>query len=99
MRKIITIIIIVVVAFVAAGFLAQLCVIDDGALPSKVEDMDFVVKTDSRNYFTDSYSWQGDTLVLHGFWVKEGKRWRHYDRDLKLNPQAYGLGGINVERR
>ena len=99
MRKIITILIIVVIAFVAAGFLAQLCVLDDGALPSKVEDMDFIVKTDSRNYFTSSYEWQDGILVIHGFWVKEGKRWRHYDRDLKLNPQAHGLGGIKVEER
>ncbi len=99
LRNILRLVIIAVIVFAALGFFLQTCEGDVDKPPSKVEDTAYLVITDSRNYFTDAYSWEGEVLVIHGFWVKEGKKWRHYDRDLKLNPKAYSRGGIKVEKR
>ncbi len=99
LRNFLRLIIILAIIFVVLSFGLQTCEGDVGKPPSKVDDMAYIVKTDSRNYYTDSYEWQGEVLILHGFWVKEGGKWRQYDRDMKLDPRAYSRGGIKVEKR
>lgn len=90
MRNFLRLIIIAAILFFAFGFILQTCEPDTESLPARVEDMDYQVSTYSRIYYTDSYDWEGDTCILHGFWVKEGKKWVEYDRDLELSRRAYG---------
>lgn len=89
MRNIVRLAILVVIAFAAIGVFAQTCD-KPGELPGSIGKTQYQVITDSRTYYTDSYEWEGTTLVLHGFWVKEGSKWVQYKTDLPMSSNAYG---------
>ena len=97
LRNFLRLAIIIIIAFVVLGFGLQTCEGDTGKPPGKVDDTIYLVKTTSRLYYTDNYTWQGDTLILHGFWVKEGNKWRQFDRDLPMPRKSYGK--VEVVRR
>ena len=99
LRNFLRLIIIAVIVFAAVGFLFQTCEAPVGQVPGRVDDMAFMIKTDSRIFYVNDYQWDGGVLIISDFWVKEGKNWRHYDRDMKLNTQAYSRGGIKIEKR
>jgi len=58
-----------------------------------MSDALFVVGTDSRQYFTSDYEWDGDVLVLHGYWAFNGKSWMYREFDLRLT-DAYGTRAV-----
>lgn len=89
-KKILLIIFIIVVALVGLSLILQMCDIDNDKPPGKVDETNFRVITTSRIYYTDSFEWEGDTIILHGFWVKEGDRWKQYERDLPMPRESYG---------
>ena len=90
LRNILRLVIMAAITFAVLGFALQTCEGDVGKPPGRVDDMAYLVITDSRNYYTDNYTWQGETLILHGFWVREGTKWKQYERDLRMPRKSYG---------
>lgn len=60
----------------------------------------YYVTTSSRNYYTDSYTENGDMIILHGYWefTGEGRRakWVYREATLPLTP---AFGDCRVQAR
>lgn len=90
LRNLLRLVIIGAIAFVVLGFALQSCdTAGETQLPASI-DTRYVVVTTSLVYYTDSVEWVGETLIVHGAWVQEGKKWVEYDRDIIMDPQTYG---------
>lgn len=71
----------------------------------KIEDAPWVVQTysndemqlPSRYYFAEDIEYQGDTLVIDGYWTYDGKGYHHHGGTMKFSPGDYGK--IDVKRR
>lgn len=97
LRNFLRMVIIAAIIFAVLSFGLQTCEGDPTQLPGSVDDTTYKVQTYSRIYYTNSYEWQSDTLVLHGFWVQEGTKWRQYKRDLLMPRETYGK--VEVTKR
>lgn len=67
------------------------CAIFKDAIERRPElnDAEYGVKTDSRIYYFENYSWRDNVLCLDGYWTFEGNQWQYVDEVLPLT-DAYG---------
>jgi len=96
LRNMLRLVIIGAIVFVVFGLVAQTCSQSPEEIPAKVEDTNFMIKTDSRIFYVEDYKQDGPDIILRNFWVQEGGKWIFYERELKLNK---AFGKVEVKER
>ena len=89
LRNLLRFIIIGAIIFVVFGLVLQTCQQGPDKPPAKVEDTNFLIKTDSRIFYVNDYEREGADIIIKNFWVEEGGKWKFYERELRLN-KAFG---------
>ena len=96
LRNLLRFIIIGAIIFVVFGFVLQTCQQGPDKPPARVEDTRYLIKTDSRVYYTNDYHRDGTDIIISNFWTEEGGKWILHERELRLT-KVFGRREV-VER-
>ena len=85
LRLVIMVVLLVAVIWAVSTCGIQACEEMKKPKAPSIEQATYVVRTLSRTYYTNDYEWDGDSLILHGYWVQSDyEQWVYKDMDFTL---------------